>query len=110
MGHVRYSTAGASMRENAQPLVIKYRSGSIALAHNGNLVNSGQLRDKLEEQGAIFQSTIDSEVIAYLISKYRTVNENVEESIRQAMKEIKGSYALIVLTSTKLVGVRDRME
>lgn len=107
VGHVRYSTAGASMRENAQPMVIKYRSGSIALAHNGNLVNSGQLRDKLEEQGAIFQSTIDSEVIAYLISKYRTVNENVEESIRQAMKEIEGSYALIVLTSTKLVGVRD---
>lgn len=107
IGHVRYSTAGASLRENAQPVVAKYRNGQMALAHNGNLVNAVELRENLEDNGAIFQSTADSEVILNLISRYRVMSTNIEETIRQVMTEIQGSYALCILTPQRLVGVRD---
>ncbi|MDP4181952.1 MAG: amidophosphoribosyltransferase [Bacillota bacterium] len=107
IGHVRYSTTGASLIENAQPLVIKYKDGKMALAHNGNLVNASAIREKLEENGAIFQSTIDSEVIANLISRYRGHNDSIEEAIAQMMKDVKGSYALVILTPNKLLGIRD---
>lgn len=107
IGHVRYSTTGASMRENAQPMVVKYRNGQIALAHNGNLVNASQLRSQMEESGAIFQSTSDTEVIANLISRYRVGSDSIEETLEKVMKDIKGSYALVILTPKRLVGIRD---
>lgn len=107
VGHVRYSTTGASLLANAQPLVVKYKDGKMALAHNGNLVNASEIREKLEENGAIFQSTIDSEIMAYLISRYRGHNNSIEEAIFEMMKEVKGSYALVVLTPKKLLGIRD---
>lgn len=107
IGHVRYSTTGASYRENAQPMVIKYRNGQMALAHNGNLVNAAEIRGMLEDEGAIFQSTIDSEVILSLISRYRIDSGNIEAAIQKMMGEIKGSYALTILTPKRLIGVRD---
>ncbi|MCX7842542.1 MAG: amidophosphoribosyltransferase [Clostridia bacterium] len=107
IGHVRYSTTGASLRENAQPMVIKYRNGQMALAHNGNLVNAAELRGKMEETGTVFQSTIDSEVILNLISRYRISSGSTVEAITKTMKDIKGSYALVLLTSSKLIGIRD---
>ncbi|TYQ15940.1 UNVERIFIED_CONTAM: amidophosphoribosyltransferase [Acetivibrio alkalicellulosi] len=107
IGHVRYSTAGESIRENAQPMVIKYRNGKLALAHNGNLVNANQIRNRLEEEGLIFQSTIDSEVILNLISRHRVSSAGIEEAIEKMMGDIKGSYALVILTPRRLVGVRD---
>jgi len=107
IGHVRYSTTGASLRENAQPMVVKYRDGQLALAHNGNLVNAAEIRNKLEESGAIFQSTNDTEVIANLISRYRLTSVSIEENLINTVKEIKGSYALVILTPESLVGIRD---
>lgn len=109
IGHVRYSTTGESLRENAQPMVVQYKNGKMAMAHNGNLVNAGDIRSKLEEQGTIFQSTNDSEVIANLISRNRITSENIEESIAKTMEEIKGSYATIILTANKLIGARDKL-
>ena len=81
VGHVRYSTAGASTRENAQPLVLNYVKGTLALAHNGNLINAAELRHDLEYTGAIFQTTIDSEVIAYHIARERLKSSTVEEAV-----------------------------
>lgn len=107
IGHVRYSTTGASLRENAQPMVIKYRNGQLALAHNGNLVNASTIREKLEDDGVIFQSTIDSEVILNLISRFRVSSTSIEEAIVKMMGEIKGSYALVILTPKRLIGIRD---
>lgn len=107
IGHVRYSTTGASLRENAQPMVIKYKNGQLALAHNGNLVNAAELRGQMEESGAVFQSTNDTEVIANLISRYRISSINIEETLTKVMKDIKGSYALVILTPTRLIGIRD---
>jgi len=107
IGHVRYSTTGASLRENAQPMVIKYKNGQMALAHNGNLVNAGELRERLEEEGAIFQSTADSEVILSLISRLRISSEGIEEAIVKMMKQVEGSYALAILTPKRLIGIRD---
>lgn len=107
IGHVRYSTTGASLRENAQPMVIKYKNGQMALGHNGNLVNAAELREKLEESGAIFQSTNDSEVILNLISRHRISSSGIEEAIVRMMEEVKGSYALVILTPKRLIGVRD---
>ncbi|AZT90261.1 amidophosphoribosyltransferase [Caldicellulosiruptor changbaiensis] len=107
IGHVRYSTTGKSDRENAQPLVVKYRKGHMALAHNGNLVNAHIIREKLEQEGVIFQTTIDSEVIANLISRNRINSENIEEAILKTMDEIKGAYSLLILTPNKLIAVRD---
>jgi len=107
IGHVRYSTTGASLRENAQPLVVKYRNGQMALAHNGNLVNAAEIREKMEENGAIFQTSSDSEVIASLISRYRIISKNIEEAIQKVMREVKGAYALTILTPKRLVGARD---
>jgi amidophosphoribosyltransferase len=107
IGHVRYSTTGASHRENAQPIVIKYKNGQMALAHNGNLVNAGELRRKLEENGAIFQTTNDSEVILSLISRHRIASQNIEEALLKTIKELKGSYSLLLLTPKRIIGIRD---
>ena len=107
VGHVRYSTAGASTRENAQPLVLNYVKGTLALAHNGNLINAMELRKDLEYTGAIFQTTIDSEVIAYHIARERLNSNSVEEAVGRACQKIKGACALGVMSPRKLVGARD---
>ena len=107
IGHVRYSTAGSSVRANAQPLVTKYVKGQLAIAHNGNLVNAVDLREELEQQGAIFQTTIDSEVIAYLVAKERVHCGSVEEAVARAMPYIKGAYSLLVMSPRKLIAARD---
>ena len=107
VGHVRYSTAGSSVRANAQPLVTKYIKGTLAIVHNGNLVNAVDLREELEKNGAIFQTTIDSEVIAYLIARERLNVPTVEGAVLNAMKKIKGAYSLIVMSPRKLIGARD---
>lgn len=107
VGHVRYSTAGASTRENAQPLVLNYVKGTLALAHNGNLINAAELRHDLEYTGAIFQTTIDSEVIAYHIARERLNTRTVEEAVNRACQKIKGAYSLVVMSPRKLIGARD---
>ena len=107
VGHVRYSTTGQSVRENAQPLVTRYSKGLMALAHNGNLSNTAELRKSLGEQGAIFQTTIDSEIIAYLIARYRNQTKTVEEAVAKAMTLLKGAYCLLVMSRGKLIAVRD---
>ena len=107
VGHVRYSTAGASTRKNAQPLVLNYVKGTLALAHNGNLINAMELRKDLEYTGAIFQTTIDSEVIAYHIARERLNSNSVEEAVGRACQKIKGAFALVVMSPRKLVGARD---
>ena len=107
VGHVRYSTAGSSTRENAQPLALNYIKGTLALAHNGNLVNAPKLRRELEYTGAIFQTTIDSEVIAYHIARERVGTKSVEEAVANAMKKLEGAYSLVVMSPRKLIGARD---
>lgn len=107
VGHVRYSTAGASTRENAQPLVLNYIKGTLALAHNGNLINARELRDELAYGGAIFQTTIDSEVIAYHIARERVKADTAEKAVANAMKKIQGAYSLVVMSPRKLMGARD---
>lgn len=107
VGHVRYSTAGGSTRENAQPLVLNYIKGTLGLAHNGNLVNAPELRRELELDGAIFQTTIDTEVIAYHIARERVRTKNVESAVANAMKKLKGAYSLIIMSPRKLIGARD---
>ena len=107
VGHVRYSTAGASTRENAQPLVLNYVKGTLALAHNGNLINANELRHDLEYTGAIFQTTIDSEVIAYHIARERLKVGTVEEAVQRAAAKMKGASSIVVLSPRKLIGARD---
>ena len=107
IGHVRYSTAGSSTRENAQPLVLEYVKGTLALTHNGNLTNSPELRDKLAYTGAIFQTTIDSELIAYLVARERLESSSVEEAVSRAMKGLHGAYSLVIMSPRKLIGARD---
>ena len=107
VGHVRYSTAGGSKVENAMPLVINYVKGTLAIAHNGNLTNAIELRRELEYTGAIFQTTIDSEVIAYHIARERLNVSMAEEAVKRAMGKIKGTYALVVSSPRKMIGARD---
>ena len=107
VGHTRYSTAGSSTRENAQPLVLNYVKGILGLAHNGNLINALELSKELEYTGAIFQTTIDSEVIAYLIARARINSGSVEKAVRVTVGKIKGAYSLIVMSPRKLIGARD---
>lgn len=107
VGHVRYSTAGSSTRENAQPLVLNYVKGTLGLAHNGNLINAPELKRELAYTGAIFQTTIDSEVIAYHIARERLNCGSVEEAVGRAMGKIKGAYSLVIMSPRKLIGARD---
>ncbi len=107
VGHVRYSTAGESTLSNAQPLVLNYVKGTLALAHNGNLINANELRKKLSRTGAIFQTTIDSETIAYLIARERLRSNSVEEALSKSMAKLKGAYSLVVMSPRKLMAARD---
>lgn len=105
IGHVRYSTTGSSLLCNTQPLMVNYSGGKIALAHNGNLTNAAEIRHDLEEQGTIFQTSIDSEVFVNLIARSRA--ETVEEKIIESLKKIRGAYCLTIMTEDKLIGARD---
>ncbi len=107
IGHVRYSTAGGSFRENAQPLVSRYVKGTLALAHNGNLINANEIREELQNMGMIFQTTIDTEVIACSLAKERVKCKSIEEALEKVMYKIMGSYSLVVMSPRKLVGCRD---
>lgn len=105
VGHVRYSTDGESDIENAQPLVARYRGGSISLAHNGNLVNARVIKDRLEEAGVVFQTSVDSEVIMNLIARYS--GDGIMAAIERTMDLVKGAYALVIATEEQLIGIRD---
>ena len=107
VGHVRYSTTGGTRRENAQPLTLRYVKGTLALAHNGNLPHADQLRARFEYQGAIFQTTSDSELIAYAIAQARLRCPSVEEAVRRALAGLRGAWSLIVMSPRKLVAARD---
>lgn len=107
VGHVRYSTAGASNAQNVQPLVLNYVKGTLMLAHNGNLVNAKELREQMEYTGAIFQTTIDTEVIAYLIARERLHVPTAEEAVKNAMMKLRGAYSIIISSPRKLIGARD---
>jgi amidophosphoribosyltransferase len=107
VGHVRYSTAGESNINNTQPLVLNYVKGTLALAHNGNLVNTPELRKELEYTGAIFQTTIDTEVIAYHIARERLNSATAEEAVARAMKKLSGAFSLVIMSPRKLIGARD---
>ena len=107
VGHVRYSTAGGSMRQNAQPLVSRYLKGALTISHNGNLVNAYELREKFEKEGVIFQTTIDSEVIACVIARERVKNPSVEDAVSKMMDIVEGAYSLLVMSPKKLIGCRD---
>ena len=105
IGHVRYSTTGSSVPLNAQPLVIRYAGGMMGLAHNGNLTNVSELRQQLFSNGAVFQSTTDSEVIVNMIA--RNYQSSMEEAVMKCMIDLKGAYALVIITENKLMAVRD---
>ena len=107
VGHVRYSTAGGLRRENAQPLTLNYVKGTLALAHNCNLPHADELRTKFEYQGAIFQTTSDSELIAYAIAQARLRCPSVEEAVQKALSGLRGAWSLIVMSPRKLVAARD---
>lgn len=107
LGHVRYSAAGQSIRENTQPLVINYAKGTLTMANNGALLNAAELREELAQTGAIFQTTTDSETIAYLIARERLNTPNVETAVKNVMQKLVGAYSLVVESPRKLIGVRD---
>lgn len=107
VGHVRYGTTGATDRKNAQPMVINHVKGSMAIAHNGNLINSYDLRTELELSGSIFHTTSDTEVIAYLITRHRLTAPSIEDAVNETMKEIRGAYSLAIMSPAKLIAVRD---
>lgn len=108
IGHVRYSTTGSSCAENAQPLVTQYIKGTLSIAHNGNLTNCISLRKELEDNGAIFQTEVDSEVLAYMIAGSRAVTPSVESAVEQVMRRVEGGYALLVMSPRKLIAARDK--
>ena len=107
VGHVRYATTGSDRKRNAQPIVVNHHKGRMALAHNGNLVNSFELRNALELRGSIFHTTTDSEVIAYLIVQERLQAPSIEEAVHAAMGKIEGAYSLVLSSPSKLIAVRD---
>ena len=105
IGHNRYSTAGSSILKNVQPIVANFSLGSLALGHNGNLVNAGELRKSLEDEGAIFQSTSDSEVVVHLIAHSK--GESFHERVIQALKQVSGAFSLLILRENELIAARD---
>lgn len=105
IGHNRYSTTGSSLLRNAQPIVISYAGGSLALAHNGNLVNAVEIRQELEQQGAIFRSTTDTEVLVHLIA--RSSESRLADQVVDALHRVRGAYSLLLMTEKEMIGVRD---
>src|SRR5262245_57024287 len=107
IGHVRYSTAGDSSLKNAQPIAVDYAGGSVAVGHNGNLVNAVELRERLEAEGSIFQTTSDTEVIVHLIAKSREAT--LAGRVADALRQVRGAYSLAFLSEDTLIAVRDPM-
>ena len=107
IGHCRYGTTGSNGRLNAQPIVVNHIKGRMALAHNGNLVNSYELRSELELEGSIFHTTSDTEVISYIITKERITAPSIEQAVNKAMYRIKGAYSLVIMSPSKLIAARD---
>jgi amidophosphoribosyltransferase len=105
IGHTRYSTTGEDNDNNIQPLYMTFKGGWISIAHNGNLVNADSWRTKLEEEGAIFQTTTDTEVIMHLIARCK--NKDLVESVICALEQVEGSYSLLVMNKDKLIAIRD---
>ncbi|KPK41202.1 MAG: amidophosphoribosyltransferase [Omnitrophica WOR_2 bacterium SM23_29] len=105
IGHVRYSTTGSTTLKNAQPVVVDYSRGVVAIGHNGNLVNGALLRTELEARGSIFQTTLDSEIIVHLLA--RSQDKNFEKALIYALKQIEGAFSLVILKGDQLIGVRD---
>ena len=107
IGHCKYAMEGQEGRQNAQPLVVKYVKGSLTISYNGSLVNAEQIRVPLEQSGAIFQTTTDSELIAYLIARERLKCGSIEEAISGVMSQLHGAYAIVLMSPRKLIGFRD---
>ncbi|MCQ2537705.1 MAG: amidophosphoribosyltransferase [Lachnospiraceae bacterium] len=107
VGHVRYGTTGGTTRTNCQPIEVNHKKGKMALAHNGNLSNALELRDELEMSGAIFSTTSDTETIAYMITRKRLEKGSIEEAVSAAMPYLEGAYSLVLMSSTKMLAVRD---
>lgn len=107
IGHVRYSTTGVQSRENAQPIAITHVKGNLAIAHNGNLVNAGELRRKFELNGAIFRASSDTEVLAYTIVQQRLTSGSIEQAVLNSMSVIEGAYSLVIMSPRKLIAARD---
>jgi amidophosphoribosyltransferase len=105
IGHVRYSTAGSSELKNAQPFVVDYHRGSLAIAHNGNLTNASFIKSELESRGSIFQSNMDTEVIVHLIARFK--EKNIVERTVHALKQMEGAYSLLILTEREMIVARD---
>ena len=108
VGHVRYGTTGGNDRANAQPIVVNHIKGRMALAHNGNITNSAELRKELELCGSIFHTTSDTEVISYIITKERLTAPSIEQAVNKAMERIHGAYSLVIMSPSKLIAARDR--
>lgn len=107
IGHVRYSTTGSQKKENAQPIVIRHKKGNLAVAHNGNITNAIDLKQDLEDNGAIFTTTSDTEVICHIIVRERLKSKSTEEAIAKTMKVLKGAYSLVIMSPQKLIACRD---
>lgn len=107
VAHARYGTTGGNGRENCQPIVVNHIKGHMALAHNGNLVNSLELRRELELDGCIFHSSSDTEVISYVVTRERLNSSSIEEAVNRAMNRIQGAYSLVIMSPSKLIAVRD---
>jgi amidophosphoribosyltransferase len=107
MGHIRYSTTGASLIRNAQPFLVRHGNLRLAVAHNGNLVNTYELRSELEANGSIFQTTMDTEVFAHLIIKYLHESETIEEAVGKACNRVRGAYSMLILANDKMIAVKD---
>ena len=107
VGHVRYGTTGGTTRNNCQPIEGNHQKGKLALAHNGNLSNALDLRDKLELSGAIFHTTSDTETIAYVITRERLMTPSIEEAVSNTMNLLEGAYSLVLMSSTKMIAARD---
>jgi amidophosphoribosyltransferase len=105
VGHVRYSTTGSSMLKNAQPFLVSHGGMALAIAHNGNLTNAHTLRQDLEKRGAIFQSTMDSEIFIHLIA--HAMENGLESALTRALSQVQGAYSMVLLTQDQLIGVRD---
>ena len=105
IGHVRYSTTGASMAYNTQPLKVYFDGGNLALSHNGNLTNAAQLRANLAKEGAVFTTTVDTEVVLTLIAY--SARKTIEERVAEAVNQIKGAFGILIMTDEKLIAVRD---
>lgn len=107
VGHVRYGTTGGTTRSNCQPFEVNHKKGKMAIAHNGNLSNALELRDALEDSGAIFNSTSDTETIAYMITRMRLTSPSIEVAVSRALPSFEGAFSLVMMSAQKLIAARD---